>query len=59
MKTNEDSQGKLVEKKYQVFINNKLIISGKFISRWAAFLAAADAYGMNRNVGSLVVRVIR
>ena len=45
--------------KYQVFINKKLVISGIFASTFAAFLAAADAFGGNRVVGSIVVRLIK
>ena len=52
-------KAKILGNKYQVFINNKLIVSGKFMNRFAAFLAAADKHGMDRPVGALVVRVIR
>ena len=50
---------KLIGNKYQVFINRKLIVSGKFISRWAAFLAAVDVYGMDRMARSVLVRRIK
>ena len=44
--------------KYKVYINSRLVITGVFLSSFAAFLAAADLFG-NRSVGSIVVRVVK
>ena len=52
-------KAKLLGNKYQVFINKRLIVSGKFISRWAAFLAAVDVYGMDRIARSVLVRRVK
>ena len=55
----DEMKAKLLGNKYQVFINKKLIVSGKFISRWAAFLAVVDVYGMDRIARYVLVRHVK